>query len=128
MPLGDLSYGLIIKPVHEYSIEGDGLLVREGIPPGFRTTNAIIKQTKHQNWSLVYEALYQLNPINEFLTIMCVTKDPLAFLNELLLRHDDDELDHKCCLALKYPMWVYSSSYVYYKNIILDELLWITSQ
>ena len=61
-------------------------------------------QTKHENWSLTYETLYQLNPVSDFHTIMDVVKDPLAFMNEKLLRHDDDELDHKCCLALKYPV------------------------
>ena len=97
LPLGELSYRLAIRPVYEYSVEGDGLLVREAIPPGFKTENSIFKQTKHENWSLVYETLYQLDPVTQFLTIMGVVKDPL-------LRHDDEELDHKCCLALKYPM------------------------
>ena len=58
LPLGELSYALAIKPIYEYSIEGDGLLVRESIPPGFRAENRIMKQTKHANWSLVYETLY----------------------------------------------------------------------
>ena len=104
LPLGELSYSLAMKPIYEYSIEGDGLLVREAIPPGFKAENRIMRQTKHENWSLVYETLYQLNPVTQFLTIMGVVKDPLAFLNELLLRHEDDELDHKCCLSLKYPV------------------------
>ena len=104
LPLGDLSYRLAIRPIYEYSIEGDGLLVREAIPPGFRPENPIFKQTKHESWSLVYETLYQLDPVTQFRTIMGVVKDPLAFLNELLLRHEDEELDHKCCLTLKYPM------------------------
>ena len=104
LPLGELSYQLVIKPTCEYSIEGDGLLVREGIPSGFRTENRIMTQNKYENWSLVYECLYQLNPVKDYATIMPLVKDPLAFLNETLLRHDDDELDHKVCLALKYPM------------------------
>ena len=104
LPLGELSYALLMKPTYEYSIEGDGLLVREAIPSGFRAENRIMVQTKHQNWSLVYETLYQLNPLTEHRTMMDIVKDPLAFLNESLLRHDDDELDHKCCLSLKYPV------------------------
>ena len=104
LPMGEMSYRLAIKANAEYSIEGDGLLVREGVVPGFVTTSPITKMTKHENWSLVYETLYQLSPTTDFKTIMPLVKDPLLFLNEVLLRDDDNELDHRCCLMVKYPM------------------------
>ena len=55
--------------------------------------------TKHENWALVYETLYQLDATTEYGTIMPLVKDPLLFMNRVLLR--DDELDHRCCLMVK---------------------------
>ena len=89
LPLGELSYALLTKPLSEYSIEGNGLLVREAILSGSRAENRIMVQTKHENWALVYETMYQLNPLTQHRTIMDYVKDPLAFLNEILLRHDE---------------------------------------
>ena len=104
LPMGDLAYGLLIKPTSEHSIEADGILVREGVPMGLKAENKIVKMPKFRQWSLVYEALYQLNPEVDYSAIMQVSRDPLLMLHHLLQRHDDTNLDHLCCLAAKYPM------------------------
>ena len=35
LPMGQLAYHLAIRPSSEYTIQGDGLLCREGLPFGF---------------------------------------------------------------------------------------------
>ena len=104
LPMGPLAYHLAIRPSTEYSLEGEGLLCRESLPIGLQITHPFNAMHRHQQWSLVYEHLYQMDPNAEFKIIMSVARDPLLLLRELLLRHDDTQLDHKSCLAVKYPM------------------------
>ena len=102
--MGDLAYHLGIRPATEYSLEGEGLLCRESLPIGLQVSHPFNALDKHSQWGLMYEHLYQLDPNAEFQIIMSVSRDPLLVLRELLLRHDDAQLDHKSCLAVKYPM------------------------
>ena len=104
LPMGELAYALLMKPTSEHSIEANGILVREGIPLGFKAENRIVKMPKFRQWSLIYEALYSLNPEADYEAILHVARDPLLMLHHLLQRHEDNELDHLCCLAAKYPM------------------------
>ena len=102
--MGEIAYALSIRPKTEYTIQGEGLSCRESIPFGLVVKHPFVVMDKATQWSLLFEILYQVNPNTDFLQIMSVTRDPLAFLGELLLRHDDELLDHKVCLPCKYPM------------------------
>ena len=104
LPMGELAYALLMKPTSEHSIEAEGILVREGIPIDFEADNKITKMPKFRQWSLIYEALYSMNPETDYKAIMAVSRDPLLMLHHLLQRHHDAQLDHLCCLAAKYPM------------------------
>ena len=104
LPMGELAHHLGIRPCTEYTIQGDGLICRESL-----TINLVVRHpfnvlNKSSSWSLLYEILYQVDPTKDFLQVLSVARDPLAFLGELLLRHDDALLDHRVCLACKYPM------------------------
>ena len=104
LPMGDLAYHLGIRPVVALSIEGDGILCREGLPLDFEEiTHACNVLPKHENWALVYELFYVLDPNIRFKSIMAGGRDPLMLLGELLQRFVDEMLDHRVCLACKYP-------------------------
>ena len=104
LPMGELAYHLAIRPSSEYSIEGDGLTCRESIPLDLEVKHPFNIMDKHSQWALVYEILYLMNPVKKYNLICSVSRDPLGMLSELLLRHDDDQLDHLACLPFKYPM------------------------
>ena len=104
LPLGPISYHLAMFPTLEYSIEGDGILVREGIQPGKVLNHPWNRVNRYDSMAILYEDLYSLDPLKNTETILSVSRDPLSMLHELLLRHDDKELDHKSCLRVKYPV------------------------
>ena len=101
--MGELAYHLAIKPVSAISIEGDGLGLREGLPLNLKMDHPYNVLPKHQQWALVYEHVYMLDPNVSFMTILAAGRDPLMLLGDCLLRHVDDLLDHRVCLAVKYP-------------------------
>jgi len=103
LPMGDLAYHLAIRPVSDLSVEGDGLSVREGFPLNLKIDHPFNTLPKHQQWSLVYELCYQLDPNVKYDIIMRSGRDPLMLLGECLLRFVDEMLDHRVCLACKYP-------------------------
>ena len=103
LPMGELAYHLAIKPVSAISIEGDGLGLREGLPLNLKMDHPYNVLPKHQQWALVYEHVYMLDPNVSFMTILAAGRDPLMLLGDCLLRHVDDLLDHRVCLAVKYP-------------------------
>ena len=109
LPMGDLAYHLAIKPVVALSVEGDGILCREGLPLDLEEiTHPCNILPKHEQWSLVYELFYILDPNVRFKTILAGSRDPLMMLGECLQRFVDELLDHRVCLQCKYPPWVYS--------------------
>ena len=104
LPMGDLAYHLAIKPVVALSIEGDGLACREGLPLDLDTiSHPCNVLPKHEQWSLVYELFYMLDPNVKFMTIMAGSRDPIMMLGECLQRFVDELLDHRVCLQVKYP-------------------------
>ena len=104
LPMGKLAYHLAIRPRSEYKIQADGLLCREDIPFGLVLKHPFVVMDKSSQWQLLFDLLYQVDPTVNYLQILSMTRDPLAFLGELLRRHDDEHLDHRICLACKYPM------------------------
>ena len=104
LPMGPLSYQLAIIPISEHSIEGEGIFVREGIPPGKTLTHPWNRINRYDQMRLIYEDLYAMDPLKNLGTILTTSRDPLHMLHELLLRHNDTELDHRCCLQVKYPV------------------------
>ena len=103
LPMGDVGYHLSIRPVTEFSIEGDGLSCREGLPLGLEIKHPFNVLTKRHQWSLVYELAYMRDPNEEPALFTHISRDPLMFLGEHLLRHHDELLDHRTCLNVKYP-------------------------
>ena len=103
LPMGELAYHLGIRPVSALSIEGDGLSVREGLPLDLKIEHPFNVMPKPQQWALVYELFYMLDPNVKYDVIMRGGRDPLMLLGEFLLRFVDEMLDHRVCLACKYP-------------------------
>ena len=104
LPMGDLAYHLAIKPVVALTIEGDGILCREGIPLDLEEiAHPCNILPKHEQWALVYELFYILDPNVRFMTIMAGSRDPLMMLGDCLQRFVDEMLDHRVCLQCKYP-------------------------
>ena len=103
LPMGELAYHLAIKPVSDISIEGDGLCVREGLPLNLKIEHPFNVLPKADQWALVYELVYMVDPVEKPEVILSIGRDPLMLLGECLLRHEDDLLDHRVCLAVKYP-------------------------
>ena len=101
--MGDLGYHLAIRPTTEFSIEGDGLSCREGIPLDLELNHPFNVLPKMHQWSLVYELAYMMDPNMKPELFSRLSRDPLMFLGEHLLRHDDELLDHRTCLNVKYP-------------------------
>ena len=104
MPLGPISYHLAILPTTEFSIEATGLTCREGIPPGTVISHPWNSTSKFDQMKLLYEPFYVLNPLKDTKAILTAFRDPLAALNEYMLRHHDEKLDHRDCLEVKYPV------------------------
>ena len=103
LPMGELAYHLAIRPVSALSIEGDGLSCREGLPLDLKINHPSSLLPKANQWALVYELFYNLDPNEKYLIIMGGSRDPLMMLGDCLLRHVDALLDHRVCLACKYP-------------------------
>lgn len=103
LPMGPMAYHLGICPITEFSIEGTGILCREGLPPGKVLTHPWNLMDKKDQLRLLYEDLYTMHPIDNIDTINSTGRDPLFYVNELLLRHVDSELTHRCCVGAKYP-------------------------
>ena len=104
MPMGPIAYHLAICPTTEFSIEGSGLIVREGIPPGKVLKHPWNMITRFDQMKLIYDAMYPLHPLKNVDTILSSYRDPLYALNEHLLRHHDEKLDHRDCLQVRYPV------------------------
>lgn len=104
MPLGPIAYHLAILPTIEFSIESSGLICREGIAPGTELKHPWNPTTKFDQMKLLYEPVYALNPLKNVKTILTTFRDPLHALNEYMLRHHDEKLDHRDCLEVKYPV------------------------
>ena len=104
LPLGPISYHLAILPTTEFSIEATGLVLREGIPPGKTISHPWNLLSKFDQMKLLYEPIYALNPLKNTDTILKAFRDPLGALNEFMLRHHDEKLDHRDCLEVKYPV------------------------
>ena len=104
LPLGPIAYHLAILPTIEFSIEATGLIRREGIAPGTKLTHPWNKLSRFDQMKLIYEPVYALNPLKNTDTILTAFRDPLAALNEFMLRHHDEKLDHRDCLEVKYPV------------------------
>ena len=104
LPMGRIAYHLAIRPVTEYSIEGDGLIARESLPLNLQVRHPFNVMDKYSQWALMYELVYSLDPNVHFKLILSIFRDPLLALREILLRHDDPLLDHRSCIAIKYPM------------------------
>ena len=101
--MGDLAYHLAIRPVSDLSIEGNGLSVREGLPLDLVLKHPFNVLPNHQQWALVYELFYMLDPNVKYDVILSGGRDPLMILGECTLRFVDELLDHRVCLACKYP-------------------------
>ena len=104
LPMGQLAYHLAIRPVTEYCISGEGLIARESLPLNLQVQHPFNVMDKFSQWGLMYEMLYSLDPNVHFKLILSVFRDPLLALREFLLRHEDPLLDHRACMAIKYPM------------------------
>ena len=92
-------------PLTEVRLESTGFVVRESLTQDFKIDYPLMPVHTHDQWRMIYDNLLDFDVEHGDLSgFFSYVKDPFMILHYLLQRSPDGELQHRCCLATKYPV------------------------